>query len=440
MKLFKLSTLITLFTVVFLFGCSNSSDADPVTGGGGGSGDGSGGGTPITSISVTSDKTTMIEGQTVTFNVNANTGASVTSQSTISIDGTPISGNTYTPMTTGTLSVTAKYEELTSAAITVTVEAIQLTSVEVTANTTAIFIGSDVTFTATARYNNGTALDKTSESDFYVDNNVITGSTYTGANAGTVSVKTTFDSMTSPDISIDIVDPANLPTSFTKNGVIEDFTGTWCGWCPRVTYAYSLVQAQTDKVFFVGVHTGDNMQNSYSTALDNNYGVNSYPTAYVNRTTLWSSPETNSISQAVDAAQGTTDVGLAINSSLNGTTLTIDVEAGFLDSKSNAKIVVFVLEDKVQANQENYTSYYGGASTLVNYEHEGVLRYAATDILGDPIESVIGIHAKNYVVDLANYSINDVQNVTIIAMLVEIDGRTLYNAQYAKISENKPFD
>ncbi|MBL4604639.1 MAG: Omp28-related outer membrane protein [Flavobacteriaceae bacterium] len=438
MKLLKLSNLLTIFTIVFLFACSGSGEDDlPGDGNGDNSG---GGGTPITSITITSDKTSMIEGQTVTFNVSANTGASVTSQSIISVDGTPITGNTYTPMTTGDLSVMAAYENLTSSAITIAVDPIELTSVIVSANTTAIFIGSDVTFTATARYNNGTSFDKTSESSFYVDNAVITGNEYTGANEGTVAVKATFSSMTSSDININIVDPANLPTSFTKNGVVEDFTGTWCGWCPRVTYAYSLVKAQTDKVFFVGVHTGDVMQNSFSSALDNAYGVNSYPTAYVNRTTLWSSPETNNVSQAVDAAQGTTDVGLAINSSLSGTALTIDIEAGFLDSKSDAKIVVFVLEDKVQANQENYTSYYGGVSTIVNYEHNGVLRYAATGIFGDPIQSTIGIHTKNYTVDLANYNVSDVQNVGIIVMLVEIDGRTIYNVQYAKINENKPFD
>ena len=438
MKSLKLSNLLTIFSIVFLFACSNSSGDDlPDDGNGDNSG---GGGTPITSISITSDKTSMIEGQTVTFNVNANTGANVTSQSTISVDGTPISGNSYIPTTSGTISVTATYESLTSSAITIAVDPIQLTSVVVSANTNAIFIGSDVTFTATAWYNDGNSSDKTSESSFYVDNTVITGNAYTGVNEGSIAVKATFDSMTSSEISVDIVDPANLPTSFTKYGVVEDFTGTWCGWCPRVTYAYSLVEAQTDKVFFVGVHTGDSMQNSFSSTLDNTYGVNSYPTAYVNRTTLWSSPETNNVSQAVDAAQGTTDVGLAINSSLNGTTLTIDVEAGFLASKSDAKIVVFVLEDKVKADQANYTSYYGGASTLVDYEHDGVLRYSATNVLGDPIQSSIGIHTKNYTVDLASYSVSDVQNVTILAMIVEIDGRTLYNVQHAKINENVPFN
>ena len=43
---------------------------------------------------------------------------------------------------------------------------------------------------------------------------------------------------------------------FKKRVLIEDYTGTWCGNCTRVSYAIEQVKAQNDKVVTVAIHNG----------------------------------------------------------------------------------------------------------------------------------------------------------------------------------------
>jgi len=428
----NLSKLFYFFIITVLFSCSSpSSDVivDPTDP------------TGPTSISLTSDKSTLEVGETVTFTVIDNEDENVTSQSAILINGSSISGSTFMPLEAGTYEATSTYESLVSYKVYVTAtEPVTLTSVILSTSSNAVFIGASVTFSATAVYSNGTTQDKTSESEFFIDNVLISGNEYTSSQEGTVVAKAVFDSMSSSDISVAVVDPSNLPASFSKKAVVEDFTGTWCGYCPRVSYAASLVEEQTDKVFVVGVHNGDQMANSFGGALEDEYNITGFPTAYIDRANTWTYPEPSNIDQALNSAVGTADVGLAIESSLTGSILDFKVYQGFLENITGVKLVVFVLEDGILANQSNYTSYYGGASTIVDFEHNGVLRYSATDVMGDPTTSTLGIHEKTFSVDLSSYDVLVPENTGILAMLVTQTGRVLLNAQYVAANENKPFD
>jgi hypothetical protein len=170
------------------------------------------------------------------------------------------------------------------------------------------------------------------------------------------------------------------------------------------------------------------------------YNITGFPTAYIDRADTWTYPEPNNVSQALDAAEGTVDVGLAIESSLTGSTLDITIYQGFLQNMTNVKLLVFVLEDGIIANQSNYTSYYGGASTITDFEHNGVLRYVATDIMGDTTTSTIGIHEQSFSVNLSSQGVQDPTKTGVLAMLVDDSARVLYNAQYAVANESKAFD
>ena len=253
-------------------------------------------------------------------------------------------------------------------------------------------------------------------------------------------VKATSDSITSEEITVQVSSLSIVtPQNFTQKAIIEDYTGTWCGWCPRVSYAISLVEDATDKVFAVGVHIGDGMENTYSLSLEAGFSVTGYPTAYVDRSSMWVYPEPNNVGQATDMAQGMTNSGLALNSMLQGTTLNVIVNTGFTQEKNNVKMVLFVLEDGIIANQSNYTSYYGGGSSLPNFEHNHVLRYAATDVLGDVTNGSVGVHQKIFNINLP-LSILDKTKIGVLAMLVDSTGKVVYNAQYAPVDTEKEFD
>jgi len=51
-----------------------------------------------------------------------------------------------------------------------------------------------------------------------------------------------------------VVDDTPVSGKFQKRVLIEDFTGTWCGYCPRVSYGIDRVMEQTTKAVPVAIH------------------------------------------------------------------------------------------------------------------------------------------------------------------------------------------
>jgi thiol-disulfide isomerase/thioredoxin len=305
-------------------------------------------------------------------------------------------------------------------------------SISITSDKSTIQVGETVTFTVV----DSEDVNITSQSVILIDGNSIAGSTFVPLQAKTYEATSSYESL----VSNKIVITATLPSSFSKKAVVEDFTGTWCGWCPRLSYAASLVEEQTDKVFVVGVHNRDQMANSFGSALEQEYIITGFPTAYIDRANKWQGNQPFNIEQALEAAEGTVNVGLAIESSLTGSVLDFKVYQGFLENMTDVKLVVFVLEDGILAAQSNNTSYYEGARPIVDFEHNGVLRYAATDVMGDPTTSTAGVHEKSYSVDLSSYDVLVPENTGVLAMLVDDSGRVLYNAQYVIAGQNQDFD
>jgi thiol-disulfide isomerase/thioredoxin len=306
-------------------------------------------------------------------------------------------------------------------------------SISITSDKSTLEVGETITFTVV----DSEDVNITSQSVILIDGNSISGSTFVPLQAKTYEATSSYESLVSNKIDF----TATLPSSFSKKAVVEDFTGTWCGYCPRLSYAASLVEEQTDKVFVVGVHNRDQMANSFGSALEGKFSISGFPTAYIDRANRWQ----GNIEQALNAAEGTVNVGLAIESSLTGSVLDFKVYQGFLENMTDVKLVVYVLEDGILANQINYTSYYGGVgssgvSTIVDFEHNGVLRYAATDVMGDPTTSTAGVHEKSYSVDLSSYDVLVPENTGVLAMLVDDSGKVLYNAQYVIAGQNQDFD
>ena len=422
----KLRMLFYFIFISVLYSCSSLSEETP---------------TGLTSISITSDKSTLEVGETVTLTVVDDEDDNITSQSTILVNGEAISGSAFTPADAGNFGIKATYLSVNSDVIYVRANApVILSSIVVTLSSTPIFIGNTLTLAATAVYTDDSTVDITSEAEFYVDDVLVSGNEYTGVQVGTIEVKAVFESITSSVLQVQVVDPSNLPSSFSKKAVVEDFTGTWCGWCPRVSYAASLVEEQTDKVFVVGVHNGDEMANSFGGAVENEFEIPGFPTAYVDRANTWAGDQPNNLDQVLNLAEGSVAFGLAIESSLTGSILDFKIYQGFLQNMSDVKLVVFVLEDGILANQANYTSYYGGGSTITDFEHNGVLRYSATNVMGDSTTSTAGLHEKSFSVDLSAYGVLVPENTGILAMLVNQSGRVLLNAQYVAADESKPFD
>lgn len=255
----------------------------------------------------------------------------------------------------------------------------------------------------------------------------------------------------SSDDSSDNPDPTPPATegSFTKRVLVEDYTSVWCGNCPRVAHAIDLLGEETNKMVAVGIHgpfSGkDDPFNFNFDVLANKYDIDGLPAAKLNRTMTWTYPEVENLSMATDLTGNDASIGLAINPTLDGTNLNIDLKIKFgADfSSQNLKYVVYVLESGLTADQVNYTPYYNGDDIVADFEYNHVLRASLTDLLGDAIptgETSLGnVYTKNISVPVSETNVSDTANMHIVAFVVDADGNAL-NVRSANIGGQQDFE
>lgn len=231
---------------------------------------------------------------------------------------------------------------------------------------------------------------------------------------------------------------------FKKRVLIEDYTGTWCGNCMRVAYAIDQVFTQTDKAVSVGIHNGNDPYSFVGIEPLANLivpnGVLELPVSRLNRTTVWTFPETSNLQQVLDLTSNNTTLGIAMNSTVTNGTIDLNVNVKFLQNYSDLKLVVYLLEDHLIHEQHNYTSYFNGQNPIPNFEHNHVLRTSLTNILGDPISgTTLGATiTKNFSIPIPT-NISNQDNISFVAFIVGSDNGAL-NARASKANENQNFE
>ncbi|OMP31745.1 Omp28-related outer membrane protein [Mangrovimonas sp. DI 80] len=402
----KTTRLLQLFLLVVssaFFSCSSSDD--------GGEGQGQ-----ASAITISVDNNAINLGQSVTFTVTDDQNANVTSEATIYFSGTAISESTYTPTQAGSFVVNAKLGGVTSNNISVTVS-----SLVISASKTSVFPGETITLTATGNLGN----DLTSEATFFVNGVEISGNSYTTSEfRGIDQVTATHGTLES--------NVKSILKGYSQKVLVEDYTGTWCGWCPRVAYGIELVEDATDNAVIAAIHRGPNGYDPFNYPagdLESKLGIKSYPAAMLNRTTEWNTPEPSYVNQVVGLTQSVSPTAIALSSALNGTTLDVNVSMDILDETLGAKLVIYVLEDGLVAEQTNYTDYYGGADYLSDFVHDNVLRQVPTGLFGENItesdlDGNTNLYVKNYSFQLDS-SIADTSKIHLVVFVTDISGKAL---------------
>lgn len=429
--------IITVFTFfIFLNSCSSDETTNnaPQTN------------EPVfSSITISSSVFSVALGNSVSFSAVTNLGVDVTDEVLFYVGGSSISGNTYTFHQQGSFNVEATYDDITSNSIVINVSA-PLTSITLTSNSQSYFLGEQVVFNVLG--DNGENLTEQSTISI-IEGSDLSSNIYVTSTTGLVSFIALYEDFTSVVYEINVLPP---PTKFNQNVLIEDYTGTWCGYCPRISYAIDLVNQQTSEAFVVAIHRGNSNPSSSSHdpynfsagELEDLINLQGYPTAMLNRNIEWNYPETNNVDQVINLTSGQADVGLALSPFLDGTDMSIDVNVKFGGqfSDSYAKLVVYLLEDSLFYNQTNYTSYYGGSSVIPNFEHNHVLRRSLSSLLGDQIPSTEisadNIYQVNYTLAIpSNISVNE--NMTLVAFVTNSNNTSL-NVRVASFGETQTFE
>jgi hypothetical protein len=426
----KLFIKVLFLSLSFVYiGCSGDSKDDD-----------SGGNSEVTSILLLVDQTSIEVGGSFAFTVKDNNNNDITSQSTINVDGVAISGSVFTPGSEGTYTINASYQNFNSASLTLTVtnSQILLSSIVLNSDKNQVVRGEAVTLTVTG--NEGSNF--TSEATYSVNGVDITGNSYVTDTFGTDTIIATYDTFTSNEKEVFV--------GHTQKVLIEDYTGAWCGWCPRVAYGIELVESQTDNAVVVAIHRGTSSGSYYdpfnypASELEDFINLSGYPTAMLNRIIPWTYPEPNNVSQVLNYTSSVSTLGLGVTSQLNGSNLDISVRTNYASgSVDGHKLVVYVLEDGLIQDQTNYTSYYGGTSVISDFRHNNVLRQVPTGLFGEDFVSQdydanLDVYTKNYNFTLTS-GISDINQLSIAVFVVNENGLVI-NSKYATVGQDVDFD
>lgn len=150
----------------------------------------------------------------------------------------------------------------------------------------------------------------------------------------------------------------------TKNIVIEEGTGTWCGWCPRGAVAMDYMSSTYSDFIGIAVHNGDPMTVA---AYNSGANISSFPGGNYMRSQLGAS-----VSQSAFEAYYTANIGKIVPADVGitvsgvGSSITLDASTTFYSpfAAGNYRLAVVMVEDGVTGtgaswNQVNY--YAGGA-------------------------------------------------------------------------------
>jgi len=318
-------------------------------------------------------------------------------------------------------------------------------SISLTADAPVKIIGDTIFFTV--KTNKG--VDITDEVTIKINATEIDGNAFTSDEIATYSVQATYSGVVSDPITVRFHDGSEI--NFVKRVLIEDYTGTWCGNCPRVAHAIDLAKAQSDKVVSVAIHRassnpadGSYDPYNYDTSeLENYLGMSGYPKALLNRMTRWQPLEQNNIPQVINLTQvENPKLGLAISNEVTETTIDLTVNAKFSKDFENLNLVVYILENGLIYDQVNYTSFYGGAPYLLNFKHDHTLRACLTPLFGLPIASsatsVGKTFTKTYSLPIPA-NIENKNNIEFVAFITGADKKTI-NVRKAALNTTQEFE
>ncbi len=220
-----------------------------------------------------------------------------------------------------------------------------------------------------------------------------------------------------------------------KNAVLEEFTGIYCGFCPRGhATAEELREYHSGKFICINIHQGfyanpgagkPDFRTEFGDALAAQAGIKGYPSGTVNRHDFGNGNTSLGRRSWAFASnvimQEYSPVNIGIESSIDSSTreLTVNVELYYTSDspKEENFLNIALIQDKIYGPQAN-----GGAGD--NYEHNHMLRHLITGQWGDTIKTTkkgdfIQKTYKYIIPKTFNYVEYVLENCSVVAFVTE---------------------
>ncbi len=228
-----------------------------------------------------------------------------------------------------------------------------------------------------------------------------------------------YNDIKSNEAALEVVEDRNL--KFVKNVLMEQYTGTWCGWCPRAIFQISTLEKTDPYIVHVAHHLSDEMTYNLNMSLFQSFSFTGVPTVHADRNIVWQ----GNISD-INKLHSPSRVGITLDVSGTAQMISakVDVKFGY-DFTEELKLSVYLLHDSLVSTQANYyntdpaSPWYQAGATMQNFIHRNVMMKSGTDMFGDVIPSsaidIGSIYTKK--VDFTSFTSNDLNKMVVVAFV-----------------------
>ncbi|MCH5242005.1 MAG: hypothetical protein J1F67_06235 [Muribaculaceae bacterium] len=245
--------------------------------------------------------------------------------------------------------------------------------------------------------------------------------------------------------------------SFRQQMVVEEFTGTWCGWCPigLVGMAYMKENYGNEGFNGIAVHNGDEMQVPSYSSFATTFSEGQYPSALINRSIYILEPSIETLSYyfgeltKFPTYAGFTDLSATYINGNDGNpgeiAVSSTVEFSFDEQNARYAVAYVIVEDNVGPyTQTNYFS--GGQEQLDGWSDKpSKVPDTYYNEVGRLIETTYGINGSvpseikagteyNYQRSLSCEYVENISECEIIALLLDKNTGEVVNSAKTSIS------
>jgi hypothetical protein len=278
----------------------------------------------------------------------------------------------------------------------------------------------------------------------YANGDLVTGDKITSHTPSTLTVYAQYNNIKSNESEIEVVEDKNL--KFEKNVLIEQYTGTWCQYCPRAINQINILENTDKKIVHSALHLSDEFSFSWNSNLFQSFGFTGIPTVHADRVSVWSGSASELTSLHAPSRVG---MSMEVTGDKYEITASIKVRFGY-QFPDGVELSVYLLHDSLVADQVNYyntdptSPYYQKGSPMKNFIHRNVLVKAGTNMFGDAIEADSVDIGSSYSKSIlfTNFRCDNVKMMRVIALVTYQGGAQagkVLNCIKASVGEKKGF-